>query len=419
MIVKKKKRFFLVITSFFLQAILGAYLGHHYDMQVFYAVGHSVSKGMAPYGIFSPNDIFSIPNFYERIQGIGYPPSWGLFLGLLYLLIYEPSKNIFAYSLAIKIPSILSNVALAFVVERIAIQEGLKEKFTDGIFLFLLFNPFMIYISAIWGQFDSIAILTCVTALNILTKRRVIVSSLLMAISVSLKIIPLILLPTMLLYIRKSRDFNRFFFKFLLTFFIFLLSLTFMPFIIFRWDLSIILNNLDIHFNRAGCFTLFNIIDLIYDAQTLPNGFELLGYLWIPSLILGHLQLLRTKLVNRMDLFRWASSLIFILMLTRSWVSEQNIVFLIPLLMIDSIKDFKNWITIKFSLIVVLAFTFLNTSPLQMFFLISSKPMEYIKSFDMQFRIPRLFFKFIIVIPWQILGWMHVKETFKMKKAPS
>ncbi len=410
-----KKRYVLSIASFTLQSIIGLFMGHHFDMQIFYVAGNAVSNGFAPYGIFYPSLIFNSPNFFERISGIGYPPPWGFFLGLVYMFVYEPTKNIYAYNLAIKIPSILSNIALAFIGERIAIQEGLRKTTTSRIFLFFLFNPLLIYISAIWGQFDSLVILTCIMGLVFLTNEKIILSSLLFAVSVSLKIIPFVLLPAMLLFIKRNYGLKQIS-KFILPFSIFSLILTYIPFVIFNWDFNIIRENLDVHFIRAGCFTLFNIFNLIYNIEFLPKELEFLGFLWIPGLFLAYLLLNRTSLSNRLDLFRWASSIIFILLLTRSWVSEQNIVLLMPLVMLGLIKDFKRWIYVNLLTIIVFIFTFLNTSPFQMFFLISSESLEFIRTLDLEYRFPRLFLKFLIIIPWHILGWIYIKHTLNPVK---
>ncbi len=113
-----------------------------------------------------------------------------------------------------------------------------------------------------------------------------------------------------------------------------------------------------------------------------------------------------------MDLFRWALSLIFILMLTRTWVSEQNIALLIPLSVLYSIRNIRDWIMVDLLWILAFIFTFFNTSPFQMFFLISPKPLKFIEALDQVYRIPRLFLKFITVIPWQIIGWLYVTQTF-------
>jgi hypothetical protein len=384
-------------------------------MQIFYVVGNAVSKGFTPYGIFYPSSIFNSPNFFEEISGIGYPPPWGFFLGIVYTFVYEPTKNIYAYNLAIKIPSILSNIALAFIVERIAIREGLRKITTSGIFLFFLFNPLTIYISAIWGQFDSLVILTCIMSLVFLTNKKIILSSLLFAISVSLKIIPFVLLPAMILFIKRNHGLKQIS-EFILPFAFFSLILTYIPFAIFNWDFNIIRANLDVHFVRAGCFTLFNIFDLIYNIEFLPKKLEFLGFLWIPGLLLAYFLLNRTNLSHKLDLFRWASSIIFILILTRSWVSEQNIVLLMPLVMLGLIRDPRSWIYVNLLTIIVFIFTFLNTSPFQMFFLISPEPLEFIRTLDLEYKFPRLFLKFLIIIPWHILGLIYIKRTLRPAK---
>jgi hypothetical protein len=56
-----------------------------------------------------------------------------------------------------------------------------------------------------------------------------------------------------------------------------------------------------------------------------------------------------------------------------------------------------------------------NTSPFQMFFLISSKPIEFIKEFDISYRIPRLMLKFILAVAWQVRGWIYVIRTFTVR----
>ncbi len=411
LIARLKKRTILIIASFVLQSILGLFLGHHYDMGIFFVSGYEVSNWVAPYGIFPARSIFNNQAFFEELPGIGYPPPWGLFLGLMYFLIFEPTGNIFVYNLSIKLPSILSNITLAFIIERIAIQEGMKKEKSDKIFYFLLFNPFMIYISAIWGQFDSLVIMTSILAIIFLFNGKVKTSSVIMAFSASLKIIPLILLPALLLFIKRNYDLRRTL-EFISTFSILFLSFVYSPFIIFNWDLRIILNDLDFHFIRAGCFTLFNILDLMYNTEILPHNMQFFGYLWILGLTLGYYELRKTRLRSRLDLFRWALSLIFILMLTRTWVSEQNIALLIPLSVLYSIRNIRDWIMVDLLWILAFIFTFFNTSPFQMFFLISPKPLKFIEALDQVYRIPRLFLKFITVIPWQIIGWLYVMQTF-------
>jgi hypothetical protein len=405
-----KYRILPVTVSIVIQTIIGLFLGHLYDMEIFFTAGHAVSHGIQPYGLFATRTIFGNPAFFEELPGIGYPPPWAIYLGLIYKTIYETTRSIFIYNLAVKIPSIIANIALAFVVERIAVQQGLDEKNSRKIFYFFLFNPFMIYVSAAWGQFDSLVILVTVLALNDLHYGRIIRSSFLTALSVSLKILPLILAPMILLFLWRNCDLKTCL-RFALSSFGFFLVFSYLPFVLLDWDIGIILSNLGFHFNRAGCLTLFNVIELLYDSTNLPQGLEFLGYLWIPALILTYSMLSRTSLTDRMSLFRWASALFFVLMLTRSWVSEQNIIFLIPLVVLESVVNSRKWFTANLVWAITFLFSVINTSPFQMFFLLSTVPIEMMKQFDLAYRIPRLVLKFLVVIPWGILGLRYVLKT--------
>ena len=391
------------------------FLGDQYDIGVFFGSGYAVSRGLAPYGIFPIRLIFENPNLFEELPGIGYPPPWGLYLGLVYLAIYNPTKNLFAYNLAIKLPSIISNIALAFLIEKMAVQEGADTKTANKMFYFLLFNPLMIYISAVWGQFDALVALITMASANDLSHGKIKRSAILLALSASLKIIPLILGPLFLLFIKRNHDRIKIL-EFVFLSFIALALFAFLPFWIFNWDMNLILTNSDYHFLRAGCFSLFNLNELLFNTNSLPAGWEFLGYVWIPSLALGYYALTRTRLESRMDLVRWASSLLFVLMLTRSWVSEQNIVLFFPLLLIYSVVDLKNWVFPQLTWINTLVFSFLHGSPLQMFFLLSPVPYKLLASFDRIHRTARFVLRFVAVIPWYVLGLSYVKRTFHNRR---
>jgi len=402
------------VFSVTLQFALGLLLGHQYDMGIFFTAGYAVSKGLSPYGLFPARAIFGHPGLFEELPGIGYPPLWALYLGLTYLSVYNPTGNIFAYNLAIKLPSIASNIALAFIAEKIAAQEGVSEKDCRKVFYFFLFNPFMIYISAVWGQFDSLVILTSILATNALfcgnTKR----SAFFLALSSSLKIIPLILAPMFMLFIKRKQN-NFCNFQFILTVLSTLIVFSYIPFIIFGWNPNMILSDPSFHFHRAGGLSFYNVLELLLDTTTLPRSLDALGYLWIPALSLGYYLLSKTPLTSRMDLLRWASSLLFILMLSRTWVSEQNIILLIPLVLLHTVVNFREWTIVQLAWIVTFVFTIINGSIFQMFFLLSPVPYNLLKAFDQTYMNLRFIVRFITVIPWSVLGWTYVKRTIQSR----
>jgi Gpi18-like mannosyltransferase len=412
-----KNRAVPLIVSIALQSVLGTFLGQQYDMQIFYTSGYVVSKGISPYGIFPTRAIFNNPNFFQELPGIGYPPPWGLYLALVYTVVYVPTGNLFAYNLAIKLPSIISNIALAFILERIAIQEGVKKEDSKKIFYFFLFNPLMIYISAVWGQFDSLVILTTILGINDLFHGRIKRSGLFFALSGSLKVIPLVLALVFLIFVKRNYSLKKIL-EFTLTSLAAFTIFSFLPFKIFGWNLwsvNRVVSDPGYQFDRAGGFTFFNILELTLGTTNLPQGWEFLGYVWIPSVIVGYYQLSRTPLASRMDLIRWASASLFILTLTRTWVSEQNILLLIPLVMLYSIVNHKNWKLTHMTWIITLVFTFMNGSPFQMFFLLSPEPYNLLRLFDQAYINVRFVLRFLTVIPWNVLGWLYIWRTIHVQ----
>ncbi len=53
------------------------------------------------------------------MTSIGYPPPWPLILGVIYLLTYALIHNLLVYNLAIKLPIIIANLCLAYLVRDI------------------------------------------------------------------------------------------------------------------------------------------------------------------------------------------------------------------------------------------------------------------------------------------------------------
>jgi hypothetical protein len=74
------------------------------------------------------------------------------------------------------------------------------------------------------------------------------------------------------------------------------------------------------------------------------------------------------------------------------------------MLLAASIKEL-NLRSFHFAWIIPLVFMFLNTSFPQLFFLVDPTILTAIAQLDQQIRNVRLWAKFVIVIPWQILAW--------------
>jgi hypothetical protein len=146
---------YLILLSAGLQLAVGAFTAHPYDGRVFMASGYLVAHGHSPYVPTSVSEIFGSSLFPDPVPGIGYPPPWSLVLALSYLVSYNVIPNLILYNLAIKVPIVFGNILLALLVGKMIYGATSSAAKSENGIRFMLFNPFVIYTTAIWGQFDS------------------------------------------------------------------------------------------------------------------------------------------------------------------------------------------------------------------------------------------------------------------------
>jgi len=129
--------------------------------------GYWVAHGVSPYSDMglAPGVSFANDFGYSFGAAIGYLPFWpilaaGLFK--IYVLLGSPTR--FLYYFLLKQPVIICDVLVAYVLYRYVERRG-SDKATFAMKVWL-FSPFNIIVSAVWGMFDSIAVLFVLLALT-------------------------------------------------------------------------------------------------------------------------------------------------------------------------------------------------------------------------------------------------------------
>ena len=382
---------------------LAYFLGHYYDERVFMATGYVVSSGLNPYQPIELLNVFSHPLLTGIVPRIGYPPPWPLILGLIFRSSYNIVPDIFLYNFAIKIPTVVANVGLAYLVRNILVNLHASERKAKAAWLFLLFNPFVLLTTTAWGQFDTIVAFLCVASLYALSKGKVTECGLLLALSVSLKPITLPLIPLPLLFSERLRSRNSF--KYALVFVIGVFTFAAAPFFLLGWNLHLTPTEWNRQFSMAGGMTLFSLTELIQQATLLPQELAFLGFLWVPALIISYYVVYRNPPRSADTLFSTAVGLALVFFLTRSWLSEPNINLLLPFMLILVGLNKLGSRSLHLAWIIPLVFMVLNTSVSQLFFLVDPSVLMSLAQFDQEFRIPRLVARFAVAAVWSVLGW--------------
>jgi len=389
-----------IVLSAAIQLVLGAFTAHPYDGRVFLAVGYSVAHGSSPYVPANVSEVFGRSLFPKPVPGIGYPPPWSLMLSLCYLLSYNLFHNLILYNLAVKVPVIIGNILLALLVGKMVLSENSDAILSERATRFMLFNPYVIYTTAIWGQFDTVSVFLMLLSVFELTRSRRCLSAAVLGGAIALKVIPVVLFPLLLLHESKRGGWRRAFEYSVPV--LAVVGLSFTPFLL-GWSITPIVENWNVHFLRVGAFSPMSIL-LLFGINLSTEGLDLLGYLWLPSLMLIYYVLSKRSITKPSDLILAALAIMLGLSLTRSWVSEQNLNFVLPLVLLASIAQgwSKRWVAATW--VLPLIFAFLNAFPLLMLFLVAPESvLQSVSPNQLLLDVGRMALVLITTI-WLIIG---------------
>ena len=165
---------------------------------------------------------------------------------------------------------------------------------------------------------------------------------------------------------RKRAGWKRAFLYFACT--VGIVGVSFTPFS-FGWSITPIVDNWNVHFVRVGAFSPMYLLAL-FGVSSSTNEFSRLGYVWLPALALIYYLLMRKRVVKSSDLVLSALAIMLGLSLSRSWVSEQNLNFVLPLVLLASISQgwSRKWVSATW--LLPLVFALFHSKPLEMFFLV-------------------------------------------------
>jgi Gpi18-like mannosyltransferase len=272
---------------------------------------------------------------------------------------------------------------------------------------FMLFNPYIIYTTAIWGQFDTVAVLLMLLAVFELAQGKWRLSALALGGAIVLKLIPVVLLPLLILYEGKRESWFRAFEY--SAYVAIVIGVAFSPFL-FSWSAKPIIDNWSIHFARIGAFSPMNfLISLGIVAPT--NEFSFLGWLWVPSLVIVY-YILFAKGTKSSDLVVSALTVMLGFFLSRSWVSEPNLNFALPLVLLATIKQAwaPRWVTATWTL--PLLFSFLQSSPHVMLFLVAPEPTLPAALFETILHIA-IVGRILITLVWLVIGLGLLRKSIR------
>jgi hypothetical protein len=274
---------------------------------------------------------------------------------------------------------------------------------------FMLFNPYVIYTTAIWGQFDTASTLPMLLSILMFIRGRQRLSAVALGSAIALKVLPIALLPLLILYEKRRAGWLS-----ALRYSGFaaaVVGAAFTPFLL-GWNVQPIIENWNVHFVRIGAFSPMQLL-LSFGMNAATGGLQVLGYLWVPALAVVYFFLLRKRNSKPSGLIVSALVIMLALSLSRSWVSEQNLNFVLPLVLLASIDQAwsRKWVTATWMLPLI--FALLHTAPLKMLFLVTPEPHIGPATFEQLLNNLASVGQILIVLTWLVVGAALLKKSIE------
>jgi hypothetical protein len=409
---------FFVLLSILIQIPLAIFLGHYYDDRIFMGTGYLVSSGFNPYLQHNFVNVFPSSILSGIVPSIGYPALWPIWLGIAYKFSYGLTQNIFLYNFAIKLPLIVAQVGLAYLVKHILTNFDLSKRKAQTAFLLVLFNPFIMLTTAAWGEFDTLVIVLSLASLYLLSKNKIITCALFLGLAVALKPIALPLAPLPLFYSGPDTT-NKKKLAYASIFLGTLLICYFGPFLVAMWRIPLSPTQLSDQLQMAGGITLFSAVEFFQPLAILPAALGFLGYLWVPALVIAFIAVYLDRPCDLSGLIKKAILVMLVFFLFRTWVSEPNINILLPLILLSASLEEIKFRDFHLSWIIPLVFMFPNYAIPQLFFLVNPSIMSSLQLFNVQFGSMRLLARFLVAVIWEIFALKIALKMFDIRRNSS
>lgn len=231
-----------------------------------------------------------------------------------------------------------------------------------------------------------------------------------LALAVAFKPIALPILPIALLYLLWKSSSQVI--VYLLWFSVCFILVCAIPFLLLNWDPTPIFRGWNAHFTVAGGMSFMTFYELLKDTYQLRGSWWLLGLAWIPAIGFA-IYKLRQGIFDFTDLLQKSLGVILIFYLTRTWLSEPNIMLIIPIGLILTSLGKLPGLAFHALWLMPLVFTIFNFSPPQLLAINFPNTMDRLLSLLEEFRTIRLITRIALVLPWQIVGWWIVAACFK------
>ncbi len=207
----------LLIIGLVVRLLMSPFFAHPFDMYSWFSNGEDFLRGVAPLSYFlAPYRyaffLFVFPAssataFYPMSPPFGSEQVSSLSPDLARLI---PAGVLVIpglfFDAVLKMPLIMSDLIVGFVVYRIALEGGLSRKLALASASQWLFNPLVVWVSSGWGMFDALPALFSVLSLYCVLVRRPTLAALCLVTAVALKLYAIVLIVPFFLVLKSTNQ---------------------------------------------------------------------------------------------------------------------------------------------------------------------------------------------------------------------
>ncbi|MGB8779657.1 MAG: hypothetical protein WCD81_03290 [Candidatus Bathyarchaeia archaeon] len=257
-----------------------------------------------------------------------------------------------------KTPIVVADLLIALVLYELIKRDSPKHAYYA--LIAWLFNPYVIWISSVWGMFDAIPALLMLLSVYLLIARRYKSSAILLVASALFKLYAIVLIPIMSLIIYKRGEKAKALRYFLFSTLVVLIA-TFMAYAIAaslagQNPLSLAVQlSVNLFYKRASPdmlgqnlfqnLTPLTFLNQVFADLHVSTNIPISPILMSTAVILLGFQILRSKSLQDQEIIAYVVIAHFITYLTYSVVNEQYLVWVLPLILVLAAK--KNSVNLR------------------------------------------------------------------------
>ncbi|PUA31740.1 MAG: hypothetical protein B9J98_05315 [Candidatus Terraquivivens tikiterensis] len=343
-----KRLLAVLVAGLSVRLAVAPFFGHPIDMFTWLKAGEMT----ASYGV-NVYQVEEIPNYPWGFYT--YPPIW-LYWVSLSSLVYILTQSLNAFAFFVKLPMMISDVLIGLVLYKLVVLLKKDERLATKASALWVLNPLPLFISAVWGMFDSVAALFGLASIYSMFKGRCKLSAILLGTGAAVKIFPALLALPILLYIKRTRAeaFKRKAAEYIL----YALIVPVISSIPFLYDPSSYFGKLFFHFSNVGQFTYWVVLSGVVGSAGL--GYVSMA-IFVAALVLIFLKILAREADPNELMIKGSALTLLAFLATSVKVNVQYLTWVLPFLLVYTPFDKKDY-KLNLLMLNVSAYAFLAGS---------------------------------------------------------